>query len=74
MAKKDIDMSRCQSCKNLDKEQSFGNWLVCPVMPIEVMVYGSKDRQKYSSNDLLNSESVSVPLAGNKTNEQKEPS
>lgn len=71
MAKKDIDMSRCQSCKNLDKEQSFGNWLVCPVMPIEVMVYGSKDCQKYSSNDLLNSETVSMPHETTEPNEHE---
>ena len=36
-----MSMDRCRACANLDREMSSENWIVCPVIPREVVLSGS---------------------------------
>lgn len=44
-------MEQCWKCKNLDKEKSNKNWIVCPKIPISIMLSGaSKTCEEYKTN------------------------
>lgn len=45
MKKEKDRMEKCKTCKNLDK-RSNKNWIVCPVMPVEVLIGGSANQCK----------------------------
>jgi len=41
-------MKKCKSCKHYDTEKSNENWVVCPCIPLDVMLKGtSKDCENY---------------------------
>lgn len=43
-----MNMEKCKSCRECDKERSNENWVVCPEMPLSVMMSGSsEDCEKY---------------------------
>ncbi len=37
------NMEKCQGCENLDKAQSNKIWVVCPYIPIKVILEGSSE-------------------------------
>ena len=37
-------MSRCKECENLDKERSNENWVVCPIIPLDVILAQSSKK------------------------------
>lgn len=42
------DMWRCFNCKHFDQKKSNKNWIVCPIMPFDVVVdRKSEDCKKY---------------------------
>jgi len=36
-------MEKCKTCKNCDKELSNENWVVCPKIPLEVIMSGTSE-------------------------------
>ena len=54
-------MKRCESCKHYDKKMSNKNWVVCPILPLGVLMSGtSKYCEKY--------EELDIPLVEHKNN------
>ena len=36
-------MAKCKTCNNMDIEKSNANWVVCPMIPLEVLAGKSAD-------------------------------
>ncbi len=44
-------IEKCESCKKYDRKRSNRNWVVCPKMPLSVMVSGTSENCEKYEND-----------------------
>ena len=66
-------MGRCNNCKHLDRKQSNINWLICPIIPFDVIVdRTSENCEKYVGIRGQNSSRDTKPALNDKKKESKE--
>jgi len=46
-------MKKCQNCKYYDRKRSSENWIVCPVIPLKVIMSGTSENcEKYEKLEI----------------------